>query len=146
MDTSVVYLILLVAGVLVAVRVLRAKFSETGTHADLTARLTELKKETSPSAFVGFRTKDEDALYYVYLDGVFYLDYELTTPQKKAHADEFRIAAGELGFAVIDTTYSEYPLLRVMVGSEEARAAKAGAQFAERLFGQDEKTVVEFLP
>jgi len=94
-----------------------------------------------------FCTRDEDALYFVYKDGAFFLDYELTTPEKKSHANAFRKVASDLGFAVVDTSYyGEFPLLRVKTGSSEARAAEVGFDFAQRLFGHDQKTVVEFLP
>lgn len=126
----------------------RVKFADRGTLADLPQRLPKLKEQDNdPNAFLGFCTRDEDALYLVHQDGVFYLDYELTTPAKKSHADAFRKIAVDLGFPVIDTSYSgQYPVLRVKTGDTEAQATKAALEFSQRLFGHDEKTVYEFLP
>lgn len=88
------------------------------------------QQDSDPKAFLGFCTCDEDALYFVHEGGTFYLDYELTTPAKKARAANFRSVAEGLDLPVIDTSYSgEYPVLRVNVGTSEAQAAKIGMEF-----------------
>ena len=146
----IIVTIVIVAGLIAAFLFLRShvRIAEHGTLAELPQRLAKLKQEDSdPKAFLGFCTCDEDALYFVHQDGVFYLDYELTTPAKKSHADAFRGTAAALGFSVVDTSYyGQYPVLRVKTGDTEAQAAKVGLEFSERLFGHDEKTVYEFLP
>jgi len=147
MKTPLLIVIVVVVLIVAAFIFLRSRVAESGTHAEMAARLAKLKQDTDPKAFLGFCTRDEDALYFVYQKGVFLLDYELTTPEKKSHAGAFRKTAADLGFAVIDTTYyGEFPLLRVETGTSEARAAEVGFLFAQRLFGHDQKTVVEFLP
>jgi len=126
---------------------IRSRVAESGTLADLPQRLAKLKlRDSDPTAFFGFYTRDEDALYFVHEHGTFYLDYELTTPQKTSHADGFRKTATEMGFSVIDTTYGKFPVLRVDVGNAEAHAAEIGLAFTQRLFGHDQQTVFEFLP
>jgi len=144
----VIIIIVAVVGVIAGVLFLRSRVAESGTIAGLPQRLAKLKqRDNDPKAFLGFCTCDEDALYFVHADGVFYLDYELTTPAKRSHADAFRKTAVELGFSVIGTSYyGQYPVLRVKTGDTEAQAAKVGLKFSERLFGHDENTVYEFLP
>lgn len=150
MKPVVIIAIAIVAAVVAAFLFLRShvRFAERGTLADLPQRLTRLKEQDNdPKAFLGFCTRDEDAIYFVHQDGVFYLDYELTTPAKASHANAFRKTAAELGYSVTNTSYSgQYPLLRVNTGASEAKAANVGLEFAQRLFGHDEKTVYEFLP
>jgi hypothetical protein len=148
MKPVVIIGILIAVGVIAGFLFLRSRVAESGTLAELPQRLTKLKQQDNdPKAFLGFCTCDEDALYFVHQDGVFYLDYELTTPAKKSHADAFRSTAAALGFSVIDTSYyGQYPVLRVKTGDTEAQAAKVGLEFSQRLFGHDAKTVYEFLP
>lgn len=126
----------------------QSRLAESGTLAELPQRLAKLKlQDNDPKAFLGFCTRDEDALYFVHEHGMYFLDYELTTPAKKSHADAFRKTAVELGFTVIDTSYyGEYPVLRVKAGELETQAADVGRKFAQRLFGNDQQTVFEFLP
>ena len=128
--------------------VFRSRIAESGTLAELPQRLAKLKlQDNDPKAFLGFCTRDEDALYFVHEHGVFYLDYELTTPAKKGYADAFRKTAADLGYSVVDTNYyGEHPVLRVKVGDSEIQAADVGLEFTQRLFGHDQKTVFEFLP
>lgn len=144
----VIIVIIVVVGIIAGFLFFRSRVAESGTLAELPQRLAKLKQEDNdPKAFLGFYTCDEDALYFVREDGVFYLDYELTTPAKKGHADAFRKTAADLGFTVIDTSYSgQYPVLRVKTGDTEAQATKVGLEFSQRLFGHDDKTVYEFLP
>jgi len=140
-------IIIVVVGVIGGFLFLRSRVAESGTLAELPQRLAKLKQQDNdPTAFLGFCTRDEDALYFVHQDGVFYLDYELTTPAKKSHAEAFRKTATDLSFPVIDTTYGQYPVLRVKTGDSEAQATKIALEFSNRLFGHDEKTVYEFLP
>ena len=78
---------------------------------------------------------------------MFFLDYELSHPEKKPYEAPFRAAAREFGLPVIDTTYhGEFPLLRVKAGVKEEEAARLGFRFAQKVFGHDESTVIEFLP
>lgn len=146
MKPAIILVLLLVAGIVAAFLFLRSRVAESGSLAELLPRLVKLKADTNPNAFLGFCTRDEDALYYVYEGGVFFLDYELTTPEKTGHADAFRKTAAELGFPVMDTTYGEYPVLRVRAGNSETQAAEVGAEFTQRLFGHGQKTIFEFLP
>ena len=127
---------------------LRSRVAEHGTVNELPQRLAKLKEQDSdPRAFLGFCTRDEDALYFVHENGVFYLDYELTTPEKGSYADTFRKTAAELGHAVIDTNYSgDVPVLRVNTGPSERQAADLGLEFTHRMFGHDQHTAFEFLP
>jgi hypothetical protein len=144
---TLIIVLVIVAGAMAGFLFLRSRIAESGTLAELPRRLAKLKlQDSDPKAFLGFCTCDEDAIYFVHADGGFYLDYELTTPAKKGHADAFRKAAADLGFPVIDTTYGEFPVLRVKTGDSEAQAAKVGLEYSQRLFGHDEKTVYEFLP
>ncbi len=144
----IVIVIVGVVGALAVFLFLRSRAAESGTLAELPQRLAKLKlQDSDPKAFLGFCTRDEDALYFVHEHGAFYLDYELTTLAKKGHADAFRKTAGELGFSIIDTSYyGQYPVLRVKAGVSEAQAADVGLKFTQRLFGHDQKTVFEFLP
>ena len=126
---------------------LRPRVAQSGTYDEIAQQLAKLKQNTYPKAFFGFCTRDEDALYFVYVNGAFNLDYELTTPQKESHAAAFRKTASDLGLAVIETTYyGQYPVLRVKTDDSETHAAEVGFKFAQQMFGHDEKTVVEFLP
>ena len=147
MMKRVIIIIVVVVGV-AGFLFLRLRVAESGTLAELAQRLTKLKQEDNdPKAFFGFCTCDEDALYFVHQDGIFYLDYELTTPAKKNHEDDFRKTAADLGFVVIDTSYyGQYPVLRVKTGDTEAQAAKVGLDFTQRLFGHNQQTTFEFLP
>ena len=145
----IIVAIVIVAGIIAAFLFLRShvRIAEHGTLAELPQRLATLKlQDNDPTAFLGFCTRDEDALYFVHEHGTFFLDYELSTPQKTANADAFRKTATDLGFSVIDTTYGRFPVLRVDVGNAEAHAADIGLEFTHRLFGHDKSTVFEFLP
>ena len=144
----IIIAIIIMVGVIAGFLFLRSRVAESGTLAELPQRLAKLKQQDNdPKAFLGFCTCDEDALYFVHENGVFYLDYELTTPAKTGHAGAFRKTAADLGLSVIDASYSgQYPLLRVKTGDTEAQATKIGLEFSRRLFGHDEKTVYEFLP
>jgi hypothetical protein len=146
--TKAIVVIVIVVGIIAGFLFLRSRFAESGTLAELPQRLAKLKQQDNDQkAFLGFCTCDEDALYFVHEDGVFYLDYELTTPGKTSHAGAFRKTAAGLGFSVIDTSYyGQYPVLRVKAGDTEAQAAKIGLEFSRQLFGHDENTVYEFLP
>jgi hypothetical protein len=150
MRPTVIIVIVIAAGVLAAFWFLRThvRIAEHGTLAELPGRLAKLRQQDSdPKAFLGFCTRDEDELYFVHQDGVFYLDYELTTPAKTGHADAFRKTATDLGFSVTDTSYyGQYPVLRVKTGDTEAQAADVGFKFTQRLFGHSQQTVFEFLP
>ncbi|HTI97723.1 MAG TPA: hypothetical protein VL527_02380 [Dongiaceae bacterium] len=148
MRTAVIIGGVMAVGIVAGVLLLRSRVAESGTLAGLPQRLARLKQQDNdPKAFLGFCTCDEDALYFVHEGGTFYLDYELTTPAKKARAANFRSVAGGLDLPVIDTSYSgEYPVLRVNVGTSEAQAAKIGMEFSNRLFGHNPNTVYEFLP
>ena len=147
MKPIVIIVVLAVAAILVGLLFLRSRVAEHGTLTDLPHRLAKLKlQDNDPKAFLGFYPRDEDALYFVHEQGIFYLDYELTTPAKKGHADTFRKTAVDLGFAVIDTTYGQFPVLRVKAGDSEAQAADVGLKFTKRLFGHDQSTIFEFLP
>ena len=134
--------------IVLAFAFLRSRVAEHGTLTDLPKRIAKLKQQDSdPKAFLGFCTRDEDALYVVHQNGVFYLDYELTTPAKNDYADAFRKTAADLGHSVIETSYTgEFPLLRVDVGVSETQAADLGLEFTHRMFGHDEHTIFEFLP
>ena len=147
MKLTVIIVVVAVVGVVAGFLFIRSRVAESGTLADLPQRLAKLKlRDSDPTAFFGFYTRDEDALYFVHEHGTFYLDYELTTPQKTSHADGFRKTATEMGFSVTDTTYGKFPVLRVDVGNAEAHAAEIGLAFTQRLFGHDQQTVFEFLP
>jgi hypothetical protein len=148
MKPSVIIVVVVVVGIVAGFLFLRSRVAESGTLRELPQRLAKLKlQDKDPKAFLGFCTRDEDALYFVHEHGAFYLDYELTTPAKKTHADAFRKIAAELGFTVIDTSYSgEYPVLRMQAGESESQAAGVGLKFTQRLFGHDQQTVFEFLP
>lgn len=142
-------LITVLIGVAVVVFIVsRFRVAEPGTLAALPGRLAKLKEQDrDPAAFVGFCTRDEDALYIVHQDGVFYLDYELTTPEKTSQANSFRKVAADLGFAVTQTHYNpRYLVLRVTCGASERDATDVALAFAQRLFGHDANTVYEFLP
>jgi hypothetical protein len=147
MKMSLLITVVLVAAVVAVILFLRSHIAESGTQAEVPSRLAKLKQNTDPKAFLGFCTRDEDALYFVCESGVFNLDYELTTPQKESHAAAFRKTASDLGFIVVDTTYyGRFPVLRVKIDASETHVAEVGAKFAQQMFGHDEKTVVEFLP
>lgn len=147
MKPAIIIALVIAVGIVAAFLFLRSRVAESGTLASLPRRLTKLKQQdTNPKAFLGFCRRDEDALYFVHEGGVFFLDYELTTPAKRAYADAFRKTAANLGFSVIDTTYGEFPVLRVKAGDTEAQAADVGLKFTQRLFGHDQQTVFEFLP
>jgi hypothetical protein len=137
---------IVVIGIIVAFLFLRSRVAGSGTIAEVPTRLTKLKKDTDPKAFLGFCTRDEDALYFVYEGGAFFLDYELTTPEKKSHGDAFRKTAADLQLTVTNTTYGSFPVLRVEAGKTERQAAEVGYSFAQRMFGHGQKTIVEFLP
>jgi hypothetical protein len=148
MKPILIIIVVAVVCVIAGLLFIRSRFAEHGTLAELPARLAKLKQQDNdPKAFFGFHTHDVDALYFVHEHGVFYLDYELTTPDKKACADTFRKVAAELGFSVIDTSYyGEYPVLRIKAGDTETQAADVGLKFTQRVFGNDQQTVFEFLP
>jgi hypothetical protein len=149
MKPALIVILVIVASIIGAFMFLRTRISvaEHGTLADLLQRLAKLKlQDSDPTAFLGFCTRDEDALYFVHEHGTFLLDYELSTPQKSGNADAFRKTATDLGLTVIDTTYGRFPVLRVDAGNTEAHAAEIGLAFTQRLFGHDSKTVFEFLP
>jgi hypothetical protein len=147
MKLTVIIVVVAVVGVVAGFLFIRSRVAESGTLAELPQRLAKLKlRDSDPTAFFGFYTRDEDALYFVHEHGTFYLDYELTTPQKTSHADGFRKTATDMGFSVVDTTYGKFPVLRVDVGNAEAHAAEIGLAFTQRLFGHDQQTVFEFLP
>ncbi|MEZ5308688.1 MAG: hypothetical protein R2684_16200 [Pyrinomonadaceae bacterium] len=117
-------------------------------YGDVEASLVRLKLDRHPQAFFGFHTKDTDALYFVYEDDVFHLDYELSSEAKRAFEDEFRKTADSLGFEVSETSYGEDSarVLRVSLTSDEKKSAKTGYEFASRIFGIDQETELEFLP
>jgi hypothetical protein len=148
MKLTLIVVVVAVIGVIAGFLFVRSRVAESGTLAELPQRLAKLKLlDSDPKAFLGFCTRDEDALYFVHEHGVFYLDYKLTTPAKKASAEAFRKTAAELDFPVIDTSYyGEHPVLRVKAGDSEAPAASVGLKFTQRLFGHDQQTVFEFLP
>jgi hypothetical protein len=149
MKPALIIVLVIVAGFIGAFMVLRSHISiaEHGMLDGLSQRLAKLKlRDSDPTAFLGFCTRDEDALYFVHEHGTFFLDYELSTPQKTGNAGAFRKTTADLGFTVIDTTYGKFPVLRVDVGNAEAHAAEIGLAFTQRLFGHDQKTVFEFLP
>jgi hypothetical protein len=149
MKPAIIIVLVIVACIIGAFMLLRPHISitEHGTLDDLSQRLAKLKlRDSDPKAFLGFCTRDEDVLYFVHEHGTFFLDYELSTPQKTGNADAFRKTAADLGFTVNDTTYGKFPVLRVDVGNVEAHAAEIGLAFTQRLFGHDQKTVFEFLP
>src|ERR1039458_8918919 len=130
MKLAIVIACAIAVGIVAAFLFLRSRVAESGTRADLAQRLTKLKlQDSDPKAFLGFCTRDEDALYFVHEHGTFFLDYELSTPQKTGNADAFRKTAADLGFTVVDTTYGKFPVLRVDVGSAEAHAAEIGLAF-----------------
>ena len=139
---------LVVVAIAFAFFFLRSRVAEHGTLNELPQRLTRLKEQDSDlKAFLGFCTRDEDALYFVHENGVFYLDYELTTPEKRNYADTFRKTASELGRTIINTSYSgDAPVLRIDAGPSERQAADLGLEFTRRMFGHDEHTAFEFLP
>jgi hypothetical protein len=147
MKPALIIVLVIAVGIVAAFLFFRSRVAESGTLASLPQRLTKLKEQDSdPKAFLGFCTRDEDALYFVHEHGTFFLDYELSTPQKTGNTDAFRRTAADLGFTVIDTTYGKFPVLRVDVGNAEAHAAEIGLAFTQRLFRHDQKTVFEFLP
>ena len=146
MKLGAIIVIVIAAGIVAAFLFLRSRVAESGNLTNLTQRLTRLKQDTNPKAFLGFCTRDEDALYFVYEGGVFNLDYELTTPEKRSHAEAFRKTAADLALPVIDTTYGDYPVLRVNVGGTGTHAADMGLEFTRRIFGHDQNTLFEFLP
>ena len=142
--------ILIALGIIVAlaavVLFLRSRIAESGTHREVAARLTKLKQNPARDAFLGLCTRNEDALYFVFEGGTFFLDYELSDPEKKPFEAPFRAAARELGLPVVDTTYGQFLVLRVNAGAAEDGAALIGFRFAQKVFGHDDKTVIEFLP
>jgi hypothetical protein len=147
MKFTAIIVVVAVVCVIAGLLFLRSRVAESGTLAELPQRLEKLKlQDHDPKAFFGFCTQDKDALYFVHEHGTFFLDYELSTPQKTGNSDAFRKTASDLGFKVIDTTYGKFPVLRVDVGNAEAHAAEIGLAFTQRLFGHDQKTVYEFLP
>lgn len=147
MKAATIIAFVIAVGVVAAFLFLRSRVAESGTLANLAQRLTKLKQQDGdPKAFLGFYTRDEDALYFVHENGAFFLDYELTTTEKTSHAAAFRKTAADLGFSVIDTTYEKFPVLRVNIGNSETHAADIGLAFAQRLFGHDQKTIFQFLP
>ena len=145
---AIIVIGLLIVVIAFAFLFLRSHVAEHGTLADLPERLAKLKEQDrDPKAFLGFCTRDEDALYFVHENGVFYLDYELTTPAKKNYADSFRKTAADLGHPVTDTSYSgHFPVLRVDAGTSETQAANIGLEFTRKMFGHGQQTVFEFLP
>jgi hypothetical protein len=145
-DTSDSLLVLVAAAFVVALVFLRPRGAQSGTFADIPARLKKLRQSKDANAFLGFYTRDENTLYFIYLEGVFFLDYELNTPKKTKFEEAFRQAAVELGFPMIDATYGEHRVLRVKIDDSETNAAEVGFKFAEKVFGLDGKTVLEFLP
>lgn len=142
--------ILIALGIVVVVAAiflfLRSRVAESGTHRDVASRLAKLKQNPARDAFLGFCTRNEDTLYFIYEGGTFFLDYELSHAEKKPFEAPFRAAARELGLPVIDTTYGQFPVLRVKAGTTEESAARVGFEFARKVFGHDEKTTIEFLP
>jgi hypothetical protein len=136
-----------IALMLAATAVLRARVAEHGTYADVPKHLTGLKGNTDPTAFFGFCTRDEDALYFVWANYTFNLDYELYNAQKEKYAEPFRKAASDLRFKVVETTYdNRHVVLRIRLSSAEHEAAEQAFQFAHRLFGLQRTTELEFLP
>lgn len=125
---------------------LRPGAAHRGTFAAVPDRLAKLKAQADPREFLGFCTRDEDTLYFVFENGVFNLDYELNTESRKAHAADFRQAATDLGLRVIDTAYGNFPVLRIPIDSDEHHAAKIALDVARRMFGHDEATIFDFLP
>ncbi|MCU0783673.1 MAG: hypothetical protein MUF81_06420 [Verrucomicrobia bacterium] len=148
MKTALVIAIVIAVGIVAGFLFLRSRVAESGTLAELPLRLAKLRQQDrDPKAFFGFCTRDEDALYFVHEDGAFYLDYELTTPAKRGHADAFRKAAVEFGFSVMDKSYNgQFPVLRVKAGDTDEQAAIVALKFTQRLFGHNQNTVFEFLP
>ena len=124
----------------------RSRLAEQGTFDQIVPKLDALQRSTDPKAFVGFCTKDTDALYFVFEHGTFNLDYELYNPEKTAFAQPFRKVAAELGYKVEDTTYGSAPVLRINLGPSSVQAAERGFQFAHNLFGLEKTTRLEFLP
>ncbi len=143
-----IIIVVAVVGVVAGFLFIQSRVAESGTLADLPQRLAKLKlRDSDPTAFFGFYTRDEDALYFVHEHGTFYLDYELTTPQKTSHASTASVRPPPIWvFRLTDTTYGKFPVLRVDVGNAEAHAAEIGLAFTQRLFGHDQQTVFEFLP
>jgi hypothetical protein len=145
---TVIIIVVIAVGFIVAFLFLRSRVADHGTLEELPQRLARLKQQDNDSrAFVGFCTRDEDAFYFVHQDGVFCLDYELTTLAKKNHADAFRRTAADLGYSVIDTSYDgQLPVPRVRAGASEMQAANVALEFTQRLFGNGPNTTFEFLP
>ena len=124
----------------------KPRLAARGTYDQIESRLDGLKRSTDPKAFVGFCTKNTDALYFVFEHGTYNLDYELYDPEKAKFAEPFRKVAGNLGHKVQETTYGSAPVLRVDLGPNTKQAAEQGFQFAHQLFGLEKATNIEFLP
>jgi hypothetical protein len=136
--------VFVIAGVTLFAQHLRT--AEQGTYNKITPKLDALMHSRDPKAFVGFCTKDTDALYFVFEHGTFNLDYELYNPEKVKFADPFRKVATSQGYKVQETTYGSAPVLRINLGSNSIQAAERGFQFAHQLFGLEKTTRIEFLP
>jgi hypothetical protein len=137
-----------VIAVVVAVfLLLRSRVASHGTYLEMPKRLSALKGSTDPTAFLGFCTRDEDALYFVYANNAFNLDYELYGQQKEKYAEPFRRTASDLGFEVLTTSYDkEHVVLRIQLAAGETEAAEQAFRVAHELFGLEKTTELEFLP
>ena len=149
MDTSLIALIVVV--VIIAFLMLRFRkqnnfVSEETGYGDLPEAIEVLKSGGSTD-FVGFSTQGFDALYFVYDDGEYFLDYELFDEEMEEYEEAIRVFAEENGREILETSYDdEHTVLRIPVGSDEEDAVDFAFDLASSIFGHSEETHLDLLP
>jgi hypothetical protein len=149
MNQNILILIIIVVVFAALILIRRSKDSlvaERGTYEKLPELLKKLKNGENEFGTVGFLTEDQTTLYFVYENGEFFLDYELNTAEKKPHEASFRKVAGEHELQVTDTSYGDFPVLRVNAGNSAEKATKLGFGFSKKMFGYSNETEFMFVP
>ncbi len=153
MNTHIIAALIIVV-VVIAVILLKGQFfasppvAEQITYEQLPAILTKLKTSTNPTDFVGYCTKNEDALYFVFENGVYNLDYELFSPDKLAYEQAFSDFAKQHGYTLLETQYfNDSPkVLRIPLTADETDAVNTAYKFGQTIWGHSLEMKYELLP
>ena len=117
------------------------------TIAELPPLLTKLRNGADRNGFVGFVGEGPQALYFVYENGTFWLDFEIFVSALEEYAEPFRRVAAELKHDVITTSYdNEHTVLRIKLSSSENEAVEQAYEVAHRWAGIERDTRLQLLP
>lgn len=122
--------------------------AEKVTYDQLPEKLIRLKTTTNPADFVGYCSRDADALYFVFEQGIYHLDYELYSPAKLAHESDFSTFAKQNDLKMIETKYiaGGPKVLRIPLNADETHSVEIAYKLGSAIWGHTREMKFDLLP